>query len=362
MLLDAIHGREPGKIGRPEGEMTRHPFHLPVFLSALSWRCVRWWVAFGIAVLAVLLPSSAEAHGMRSAYLEVAFVRAGEATVHLRVTANDPELQLRTGEGCALAPAGEGGSPYDRFFVLTCKDGSAAPWIEVTGLGPVVSDAVAYVSLADGTTRSKILTPDDSRAPLVRTGGRLDVLYEYVGFGTRHILSGADHLLFLFLLVLWVKEWRKVLLCETAFTLSHSLSFSATALGWIRVSPLAAEACIALSLLLLALDANREAHVPNKWHAALMALLFGLVHGLGFAGGLREIGLPDHAVGIALLGFGAGVEVGQIAFLASLLAILYAANRLRFIRIAELGLVYAAGSLSAYWLLVRSLACFGYVR
>jgi hypothetical protein len=321
----------------------------------------RWAIplALVLALAALVTPRVADAHGMRSAYLEVTFVRAGQAVVQLRVTANDPSLELRAGEGCVLTAAGDGGSEYQRSWLLACSEGTPETWVELSGLGPVVSDAVAWVSLADDTTRSKILTPGDARVSLVRASGTFAVIREYAGLGVKHILTGTDHLLFLFLLVLLVKEWKKVLLCETAFTLSHSLSFSVTALGWIRVSSVAAEACIALSLLLLALDVNRDGSSVTKWRAALLALVFGLVHGLGFAGGLREIGLPDQSVGAALLAFGAGVEAGQVAFLAALLAFFFMVRRIRWLREAELVGVYAAGSVSAYWLLARGLACFG---
>src|SRR5262249_44334900 len=149
----------------------------------------------------------------------------------------------------------------------------------------------------------------------------LDVAAEYVERGVVHIMTGADHLMFLFLLVLLLKtKLRAILLAESAFTLSHSISFSLTALGLLKVAAPAAEACIALSLLLLALDVGGD-KVTGPRSAALTALIFGSVHGLGFAGGLRELGLPDRHVATALVGFGAGVELGQIVFLAAVIVL-----------------------------------------
>ena len=89
-----------------------------------------------------------------------------------------------------------------------------------------------------------------------------------------------------------------------------------------------------------------------------MALVFGFVHGLGFAGGLREIGLPEHAIGTALVGFAAGIEVGQVAFLAVLLAMLHALRRAACLPRLCATAVYAAGGLSAYWCIERAVACF----
>jgi hypothetical protein len=90
-----------------------------------------------------------------------------------------------------------------------------------------------------------------------------------------------------------------------------------------------------------------------------MALVFGFVHGLGFAGGLREIGLPEHAIGSALLGFGAGIEIGQVAFLALVLAAFYASRTLAVLPRLQLAGVYAIGGLSAYWFIERALLCIG---
>jgi hypothetical protein len=87
-----------------------------------------------------------------------------------------------------------------------------------------------------------------------------------------------------------------------------------------------------------------------------MAFVFGLVHGLGFAGGLSEIGLPDHDVSLALVGFAAGVELGQVAFLAAVLVVVHAIRRWRHLVLARLAATYAIGSVSAYWLIVRVLA------
>jgi hydrogenase/urease accessory protein HupE len=188
----------------------------------------------------------------------------------------------------------------------------------------------------------------------------------YVRLGFEHILTGYDHLLFLTALVLLLRRPRAVLLAETAFTISHSLSFSATALGLVRVSAPAAEAAIALSLVLVALDIGKDGDASNAGggvganakKGAAMAFVFGLVHGLGFAGGLREIGLPEQHVPLALAGFAAGVEVGQVAFLAVVLLLVHLAvrrvPRARF----EPALAAVIGAVASYWLVERTLVLF----
>jgi hypothetical protein len=220
-----------------------------------------------------------------------------------------------------------------------------------------VSEVVVWTTFADGTTSSRIVQPGEPRFELRSGASGAAVVREYVRLGVVHILTGYDHLLFLLLLVLLLRRVRSVLLAETAFTLSHSLSFSATALGWIHVSSSAAEACIALSLVLLAADVKVRGAGARAWQGARMAFVFGLVHGLGFAGGLREIGLPERAVAPALVSFGAGVELGQVAFLALVLGGLHVVRNASGLPRVKLAAVYAAGSLSAYWLLERTVVC-----
>jgi hypothetical protein len=315
-------------------------------------------LALLLLVLAVsVVARPADAHGLRTGYLEVVEVGAGRATVHLRLSAPDPSLGVDVVTGCTLEAAGDARSLFDRAWLLDCPGGVAGHTLSIRGLGAIVSDIVVWASFADGTTSSRIVKGGEPRFELRSGASGWSVVREYVGLGIEHILTGYDHLLFLLLLVLLLRRARSVLLAETAFTLSHSLSFSATALGWVKLSSSAAEACIALSLLLLAADVKVRGTPEGAWWGARMAFVFGLVHGLGFAGGLREIGLPERAVAPALVSFGAGVELGQVAFLALVLGALYVVRDASALPRVKLAAVYAAGSLSAYWLIERTVAC-----
>jgi hypothetical protein len=218
------------------------------------------------------------------------------------------------------------------------------------------------VTFLDGSTSSGCATGGNPRWAIPGPGaGALSVAARYVALGIEHIAGGADHLLFLLALVLCLRTVRAVLLAETAFTLSHTLSFSASALGWVRVSAPAAEACIAVSLVLVALDAGRAARDASRrapgddaWKTAGLAFAFGLVHGLGFAGGLTEIGLPSSAVPAALIGFAGGVEIGQVAFLAIALAVLAVLERApRLLALAASAGALAIGGIGWCWLLER---------
>jgi hypothetical protein len=310
------------------------------------------WVA-----LVLLSGSPAAAHGMRTAYVDITEQGSGRLSVHIRRSVPAPAVRVRPPAGCREV-ASAAGDTFDSFATWECDGPTIGKEIAVEGLGPVLSDAVVDVTLADGRTVSQLLRPGGESwvVPAVETP--LTVARGYFKLGVNHILTGWDHLLFLALLVLAVQRPRAVLLAESAFTLSHSASFAASALGWIRVSSAAAEACIALSLLLLALDVGRPgAPALPAWKGAGMALVFGLVHGLGFAGGLREIGLPEHSIPWALVSFGAGVEAGQVAFLAIALTVFYALSRWR--RSAWFwGATWASGAVSAYWLIARLSALF----
>lgn len=297
----------------------------------------------------VLLPTLARAHGMRTAYLELTEGAGGSAVVSWKTTVPAPGVEPRLGDGCTPADAGG----------FRCDGPLDGRRIAVAGLGPVITEAVVRVLRTDGAVRSRVLTPGDPVWVIPSTQPWTAVALDYVRLGIAHILSGADHLLFLLALVLYVRRPRAVLVTESAFTLSHSISFSAVALGWIHVFAPAAEACIALSLVLVALDVgNPRAKRHAAWQGPAIALVFGLVHGLGFAGGLSEVGLPERAVASALVGFALGVEIGQVAFIVVLMLALAALRRaVPAPRLALAG-SYLVGVTGAYWLFQRLWVCF----
>jgi hypothetical protein len=318
------------------------------------------------ALVSSLLPSPAQAHGMRSAYLEIVEHDPGRALLRFKRTVPAPAVRPVLPADCTLvaydnrAPSGD---ETAAAYVATCPYPLAGHEVGVDGLGPLLTEAVVYAELAGGAAPSAyLLTPSSARARLADSGpAALAVGRRYVALGVVHIATGADHLLFLLLLVLTLRRPRAVLLAETAFTLSHSLAFSATALGWIAVAPAAAETCIALSIVLVALDVERRgAPALTTGQGALLAFVFGLVHGLGFAGGLREIGVPDVHAAWALVGFGAGVELAQLAFVLLLLAAWRAVTRLRPRAVPQLrvAVAYGAGAVASFWLLERALVLF----
>ena len=144
--------------------------------------------------------------------------------------------------------------------------------------------------------------------------------------GVEHILTGVDHLLFVLCLILLVPDIRKLLLTVTAFTIAHSITLAAASLGFVNVPTAPVEATIALSIVFLASELLRDPHQRSditQTYPWLVAFSFGLLHGLGFAGALAEIGLPHGQIPLALFSFNVGVELGQLAFIAAVLSATY---------------------------------------
>ncbi|HUL94457.1 MAG TPA: HupE/UreJ family protein [Usitatibacter sp.] len=242
-----------------------------------------------------------------------------------------------------------------RHFSVRCDgrlEGGAR--IAFDGLPATNVDALVRIRRLDGSAESLIARP---RAPWVEVGSvrHIDVA-GYFALGVEHILLGLDHLLFVFCLVLLVGGVRRIVTTVTAFTVAHSLTLALATLGWLTVAPAPVEATIALSILFLAreLALPRASGATRRW-PWIVAFSFGLLHGLGFAGALAEVGLPRDAVAPALLLFNLGVEAGQLAFVAVVLGLLAAVARIRLAwpRWCLALPAYAAGTVSGFWWLQR---------
>jgi len=186
-----------------------------------------------------------------------------------------------------------------------------------------------------------------------------EIASAYTVLGVEHILSGIDHLLFVAGLLFLVGFRRRLVWTITAFTAAHSLTLASAALGWLTLRSAPVEACIALSIVLVASEAlNKKITIAQRW-PMLVAFLFGLVHGLGFAGALKDIGLPENHLLVALLTFNLGVEAGQLMAVA--VAWLLWRVAIRWPRLTKLRtvLLYGIGSVAAFWSWLRVMAIFG---
>lgn len=220
----------------------------------------------------------------------------------------------------------------------------------------------------DVSTSTAIFTPDNPRQALVLTGAsRWRQFGDYVRHGIWHIWIGFDHILFLLslllpaVLVLQAGAWRggpsfraaaiDVLKIVTAFTLAHSLTLSLAVLGVLSLPSRVVESGIALSVVLAALN--------NIWplfqrRRALAAFAFGLIHGLGFASVLIDLGLPMANLVVSLVGFNVGVEVGQLCIVAVFLPLAYLArNSIFYRKIVLIGGSAVITAVASVWLIER---------
>ena len=251
-------------------------------------------------------------------------------------------------------------------WTIECGSGGiVGTTIGVDGLGVAKTDALLHLELADGRAIDTVLRVGTPTFVVPERDTALAVAHRYVGLGIDHILSGYDHLLFVFGLLLLATDWRRLVATITAFTLGHSVTLTLAVLDVARVPPAPVEVLIAFSIFVLAVELARFDAGPDatlmRRRPWLMALGFGFLHGLGFAGTLRAAGLPADAVPLALLGFNVGIEIGQLAFVLAVLA-LRAGLRPALARLpawADAVPTYAMGTLAACWMIERARALFG---
>lgn len=243
---------------------------------------------------------------------------------------------------------------------VNCSAGIAEGHIRIDGLENTMTDVLVRIVHQDGMTQMARLTPSETSFVVAAETTSLEVIKVYTALGTEHILLGVDHLLFVFALLLIVNGWRRLIGTITAFTLAHSITLFAATLGWVHVPQAPVEAVIALSILFLATEIihNRQGR-PGiaKRFPWLVAFIFGLLHGFGFAGALAEIGLPEQSIPLALLFFNVGVELGQLLFVAVVVSAGWVLRKLvaeKTLQGSEVAASYVIGSLSAYWVIERT--------
>jgi hypothetical protein len=229
--------------------------------------------------------------------------------------------------------------------------------VTVHGLSATMVDVLVRIALADGRVVSRLLRPDaPSFTFTAETAG--PAAGGYLVLGVEHIMLGIDHLLFVFALVLIVRGVGLLVKTITAFTIAHSITLALATLGVVNMPSAPVEAVIALSIVFVAAEIVRnhrgERGLTERapW---LVAGLFGLLHGFGFAGALSEVGLPANDIPLALLWFNLGVEAGQLAFVAVVLAVIALLRRSTFTfpRWTPLVPPYAVGALAMFWVIER---------
>lgn len=248
---------------------------------------------------------------------------------------------------------------YIERWMSVCEGGLAEETISIKGLGTTNTDVLLRLEFLDNTPQSVQLTPVNNSYKVMQTASPWQIVRTYTWLGITHILLGFDHLLFVFALLLIVKSMRRLLWTITAFTLAHSITMAGATLGFIHMPQQPVEAMIALSILFLAMEIlhGKQGKVGlTARYPWLIAFIFGLLHGFGFAGALSEIGLPQQAITLALVFFNIGVELGQLMFVATVVLIALALQQLKHPKVlqkVETAVVYTIGGLSSFWVFER---------
>jgi hypothetical protein len=211
------------------------------------------------------------------------------------------------------------------------------------------AEAPIHWALGGGTTPVEIRM-DGAVAP----PSRWDVFLQFLGLGFTHILpKGLDHILFVLGLFLLSPRWKALLMQVSAFTVAHTLTLAASIYGVVRLSPTIVEPVIALSIVWIAIE-NLTTSELKPWRVALV-FAFGLLHGLGFAGVLAELGLPRERSLSALLSFNLGVELGQLAVLAIAFLLVGAfRNRSGYRRAVVAPASFAIAAVGLWWFVERA--------
>ena len=320
-----------------------------------------------ILATSAFFAAQVQAHEVRPAYLRIQQTAADRFDVLWRVPARG---DLRLGIYVEL-PAGceapekpltwQEESTWIERWSTRCPGGLVGRRVEIRGLSSTVIDALARFERLDGTTQVARLTPAEPGFEVTASESWGQVAATYTLLGIEHILLGIDHLLFVLALLMLVPNMRTLVWTITSFTLAHSLTLAAATMGWVHVPQAPVEAVIALSILFVAMEIvhwrQGRPGITRRW-PWLVAFTFGLLHGFGFAGALSQIGLPEHAIPLALLFFNLGVELGQLVFIGAVFAVSLLLKRIAWPGWAWRIPVYAIGSLAAFWTIQR-IAAFG---
>jgi hydrogenase/urease accessory protein HupE len=312
--------------------------------------------------LLLAVSSAGVAHEVRPAYLRIQQTADQAYDILWRVPARGEmrlALYVRLPENCTTrgeARSWQQNAAFMERWIADCDGGLVGKKILIEGLSATITDVLSRYERLDGTTQITRLTPADDSFVVTDKESWQEVASTYSLLGVEHILLGIDHLLFVLALLMIVEGWRKLVATVTAFTLAHSITLAAATLGWVDVPPAPVEAVIALSILFVAAEIVhwRQGKPGITRHKPwLVAFTFGLLHGFGFAGALVEIGLPEHAIPLALLFFNVGVEAGQLLFIAAVLLAWSVLRKVSWPAWAWRVPVYGIGTMATFWTIER---------
>ena len=321
--------------------------------------------------LSLFVAADAQAHALDPGYLEITRIQSDNFRIFWRkpdVKGSPMDIDVSLPDNCARAsgPAPRfDGAAWVSEWITSCPGGIQGASLAIVGLEQTRTDVLLRVQDAEAAIANARLTSEASTWIIPADNSGWAVLQGYIELGMDHIFEGFDHLLFVFALIFLLRDPWRLFGAITAFTAAHSITLALAALGIVHVPAPPVEAIIALSILFLAVEIAKSdegsMRLSERW-PWIVCLSFGLLHGLGFAGALTEIGLPEGDIFFALLGFNLGVEVGQLLFVAAILTL---GRVLSWIKpfatsfgssnryVSNLIASYAIGSVAAFWLVER---------
>lgn len=316
--------------------------------------------------LLFLLAAPARADELRPGYLEFTQQSAEDWSLVWKAPMRGgvtPATQPILPKGCRVKGKPQrvmGEMAVISTFKVACAGPVAGSAIGLTHFSAAQTDVLVRVAPLRRPVQALRLTAARPSVQIAAKPDTWQVARTYFGIGVEHIVFGYDHLLFVVALVLLLNGFRTIAIAITAFTLAHSITLVGTTLGFLGLPQRPVEAIIALSIVFLAVEiVKKRDGYPRLSERVpwVVAFLFGLLHGFGFAGALKEIGLPESDVPTALLTFNLGVEVGQLLIVAATLVALASVRKLRadWLRPAIRASSYAIGAVASMWLFERIL-------
>jgi len=333
--------------------------------------CNTCCLRLGVFLLLLVFVKPSFGHDIRPAYLEINHISGSEEMTVLWKTSlfGDPNVDL-------LPEITNIPLELDKAKVKTSNEAKIYQWkinnledvqlkgqtLTIVGLNMTLTDVMVKIIL-DKNEDLILLKPEANQLVIGEKQKRGKTILRYTRLGVEHIMLGIDHLLFVLgLLLLSQTKWQLVKTI-TSFTVGHSISLALATLGVLTIPEKPLSAVIALSIIFLAWELMRSEKgldsltIRNPW---VVSFLFGIIHGIGFAGGLAQLGLPQSDIPLALLFFNVGVEIGQVCFILVVFSVLIATKRIEFTFPKRVNLVpiYAIGGFACYWFLGRMITIF----
>ncbi len=332
----------------------------------------------GLILIGLILFSiDSYSHEGRPVYIEVEEENVNQFTMRWKIppvlaSSMEPRIDLK-GDGCELIsgrmkPALTGkkqinctGSSAEKK-ANDIRLGSPSVVVEYPQGNPALSTLV-QITRTDGTSYSLYNGPDVTRIPLPTQLTVWDQAKKYISGGIEHILNGFDHLLFVLCLMQIAGSPRGILIAITGFTFAHSVTLAIATLGVLQINLALVDALISLSIVVLAIEIVKNRRDTLTWrYPVVIATLFGLLHGFGFAGALSGFASPQKMEVLTLAFFNIGIEAGQLFFILAVTAVIKLVQWLGGRRtvlnytdgLLPLSIVRFVGVIGMYWFFDRS--------